>query len=640
MTDENALSLPASWRGRLHPRRGGMPAAKLKPDADAPERLRAWAAQKAGLIEAVCGDPASDPALVARLRAHLDDGAADPVGAAAFAAVLAHSSNFHDGGDYEMVADAWITGHGPAFAAAAFVELAGTVTGRFGSAGPGPGYPIRPAEDGQYVLHLANGLRGGRRVRALLAAASDEEYAGIGDRIAALPRTLAQRVAVAYLLPTRQELVAACCAEAEAVWLRAPLLCSVGSAGQLADLAGFGALTGGECRLDVLAGAVEGVGAAMVPLLAETLDARRAAAVRKTICGALAVIPTDDAFAVLRDRLDDRHALAAAQTAMKRFPQRAARMLAEAASAGSRSAANLLAVPQAPASADADAADADAAMPEGTPEVLVSPPWTRKPAGGKSAVRTDLVPPADTAVTWADGQREEWAVQQPRRRFLRDPRIDWKRLARDYEAGTLQVSPLELMLEGPEEVVRDLLPTWRGYHHADAERYLRPIAAKYGTAALPALLRSAGRNPGVCGGFLLPFTGVEVARAMADHLVRLKSGRANAERWLDRHGPVAVRLLVPDALGRAGKARRNAESALRHLAGRLGAGAVVEIAREYDDAAAAAVGDLLAAGDAMPVVVPAVPGWAAAALLPPVRLRGAGGSCPPPPSATWSPCSP
>ncbi|MFC9975113.1 DUF4132 domain-containing protein [Spirillospora sp. NPDC127200] len=623
MTDENALALPPSWRGRLHPRRGGVPAARLKLDADAPERLRAWAGGETRLIEAVCAEPGSDPALVARLRAHRDGGVADPVGAAALAAVLAHSSPGYGGVDYEMIADAWITEHGLAFAAAAFVELAGVVTGRSGSAGPGRDYPVRPAEEGQYVLHLAYGLHGGRRVRALLAAASDGEYAEIGDRIAALPRTLAQRVAVAYLLPTRQDLVTACCAEAGAIWLRTPLLCSVGSAGQLADLAGFGSLSGREHRLDVLASAVEGVGAAMVPLLAETLGKRQMADARKTICGVLAAIPADEAFAALLDRLDDRHALAAVQTAMKRFPRRAARMLAEAAYGGSKLAANLPAALRPPASA-ADAAE----VPEGTPEVLVSPPWTRKPTGGKPAVRTDLVPPADTAVTWADGQREEWAVRRPRRRFFRDPRVDWKRLARDYEAGTLQVSPLELMLEGPEEVVRDLLPGWRGYHHADAGRYLRPIAAKYGTAALPALLRSAGRNPGVCGEFLLPFSGVEVARTMADHLVRLKSGRTNAERWLDRHGPAAVCLLVPDALGRAGKARRNAESALRYLAGRLGAGAVVEIAREYDDAAAAAVGDLLAAGDAMPVAVPSVPGWAAAALLPPVRLRESGRELP------------
>ncbi|MFI6516872.1 DUF4132 domain-containing protein [Spirillospora sp. NPDC050679] len=622
MTDENALALPPSWRGRLHPRRGGAPAARLRLDADAPERVRAWADGKDRLIEAVCAEPGSDPALAARLRAHRNGGAADPVGAAALAAVLAHSSDVYDGSDYETIADAWIIGHGLAFAAAAFVELAGIVTGRSGGAGPRPDYPVRPAEDGRYVMHLADGLRGGRRVRALLAAASDEEYAEIGDRIAALPRTLAQRVAVAYLLPTRQDLVTACCAEAGAAWLRTPLLCSVGSAGQLADLAGFGALNGKEHRLDVLASAVEGVGAAMVPPLAEALDGRPMADARKTICGALAVIPADEAFAALLDRLGDRYALAAAQTAMRRFPRRAARMLAEAASGGSKPAANLLAALRPPASTDA------AEMPEGTPEVLVSPPWTREPTAGGPAVRTDLVPPADTTVTWAEGQREEWAVRQPRRRFFRDPRVDWKRLARDYEAGTLQASPLELMLEGPEEVVRDLLPGWRGYHHADAARYLRPIAAKYGTAALPALLRSAGRNPGVCGGLLLPFTGVEVARAMADHLVRLKSGRANAERWLDRHGPVAVRLLVPDALGRAGKARRNAEGALRHLAGRLGAGTVVEIAREYDDAAAAAVGDLLAAGDAMPVAVPSVPGWAAAALLPPVRLRGSGRELP------------
>ncbi|WP_067480527.1 DUF4132 domain-containing protein [Actinomadura hibisca] len=268
-----------------------------------------------------------------------------------------------------------------------------------------------------------------------------------------------------------------------------------------------------------------------------------------------------------------------------------------------------------------------AADAEDVPDVLVSPPWTRTPARTKPAVRTDLTPPADTTATWADGEREEWAAVR-RGRFLRDPRVDWKRLVRDYEAGTLQYGDTTLMTEGPEELIRDLLPDWRGYYHADADRFLRPVAAKYETAVLPALLRSAGRNPSVCGEFLLPFRGPEVARTMADHLVRLKTGRANAERWLDRHGPAAARLLVPDALGRAGKARRNAESALRYLAGRLGPDTVVEIAREYDDAAATAVGDLLAADDAMPATIPTVPAWADPALLPPVRLRGSGRELP------------
>ncbi|GLY32645.1 DUF4132 domain-containing protein [Kineosporia sp. NBRC 101731] len=116
----------------------------------------------------------------------------------------------------------------------------------------------------------------------------------------------------------------------------------------------------------------------------------------------------------------------------------------------------------------------------------------------------------------------------------------------------------------------------------------------------------------------------------AEGLTRRKSVRAGASAWLLRHADVAARALVPPALGRVGAARRQAENALLHLASHGHGDAVRSAGRVYGDEAAAAVEALLSRDPLtqLPARIPAVPSWAAPALLPSVRLAGGAGALP------------
>lgn len=187
-----------------------------------------------------------------------------------------------------------------------------------------------------------------------------------------------------------------------------------------------------------------------------------------------------------------------------------------------------------------------------------------------------------------------------------------------------------MFVHGDEETVAPLLDVWDPTDLWDGEDTLKPIAARFGLAALPLLLRAVPRQPSSLAPLFLPFVDVNVARHMADWAVRLKSTAATARSWFARHGVAAAPLLVPDALGRAGAARRNAEQALRLIATVHGDDVVREAGRAYGAQATASVDELLA-GDplerALPARMPVLPGWAEPAVLPQIVV-GSGGALP------------
>ncbi|MGH3374897.1 MAG: DUF4132 domain-containing protein, partial [Actinoallomurus sp.] len=162
--------------------------------------------------------------------------------------------------------------------------------------------------------------------------------------------------------------------------------------------------------------------------------------------------------------------------------------------------------------------------------------------------------------------------------------------------------------------------------------WMRAAIARYGLDVLPlALDVVAAETPSVCGGLLLPFLDVRVARVMADWLARLKSARKIATAWFAWHGARTLPLLVPDAVGPAGRARTNAEAALRHVAATQGADAVVAAARDYGEEAARVVQSLLAADplDNLPARMPKIGDWLDPSTLPQVLLRDRTRALPP-----------
>jgi hypothetical protein len=189
---------------------------------------------------------------------------------------------------------------------------------------------------------------------------------------------------------------------------------------------------------------------------------------------------------------------------------------------------------------------------------------------------------------WEPGERDRWAKTDSRHRV---PAGGWEHLVEDFRAGRARGYGLGVLTHGPEEKARPLLADWQPQLW-EAEIWLRPVVARFEVDALPVALRIAEVDPGLADR-ALPFLDAGVARLMAERLARPKRGRRVALAWFDRHGLDAVPLFVPAALGRLAAPRRQAESALRVLAGRHGILLKVRTHRDADHA-----GNALALGPA------------------------------------------
>ncbi|WP_327270247.1 DUF4132 domain-containing protein [Streptomyces sp. NBC_01218] len=340
---------------------------------------------------------------------------------------------------------------------------------------------------------------------------------------------------------------------------------------------------------------------------------------------------------------------------MNRYPRRALRLLSAAATGDGEQASlsrmllplhvvthpeltkeTLSALPEASAVVVAPLlklGERDAEAPaEALPALLVAPPWTRKRTGRKARVARDVLGVPQAEVDWKPGEQEAWAAtvvaETP---WWREH--DWSREIQQMQQGTWRgdIRAARLFTTGPEDVVRPLLDAFAPEHVWDTENYLRPVVARHGLHALPMVSRLAARYPATACGLLLPYRSVEVARQMAEWLVRRQSLRPTVLAWLRRHGRAAAALLVPDAVGPAGTPCTHAEQALRQLAAELGAEAVRGIAAACGAEAEEIVADLLA-GDpleaALPARMPSPCTWADPALFLQIRLTGGRGALP------------
>ncbi|MEV0407038.1 DUF4132 domain-containing protein [Actinoallomurus sp. NPDC050550] len=636
LPDEDAFVLPDAWRPQLHPRRGGLSAG---PPA-APETGDGLTLELRSEIEKVLLDGKTDPDAADRGLAYLR-GSVTPEGAAVVATALAAIRTAKP----LPFAGTWIAEHGVASAACAFAELS-TLRAEFSS-----------RDERRCVRYALTGDRShawwaslGRPLRASLAAASDDEYAEAVERLAGYRGTPMQRVAVSYLVPTRQDWVDDCCANppSDTEWSlfhnQWMLLCALGSAHQLDLLGGRLSLGWQERSVGIIGTLLEGVGPAAAPMLAGVLDDQDASSDhRRLVLDALVLLPADEAFLAMVDRLDQKFVQPAMLTAMRRFPVRALRLLAPASRGTSRSAvlagellrghvrtnaeftaavlpAEARAVVESIRAAMAQVPDAPA---EALPPVLVTPPWTRRRKAVKPVVIEGLTPPAERRADWAPGERETWR-KAPAAYWRAPEETDWAKAVAQFRKGELAwYSQAGLFVDGPEEQVRPLVAGWRPRDMWEAAEWMRPVAARFELDALPVALHVARSEPANAGGALLPFLDTEAALLTAEWLMRLKTARRHALAWFGRHGVSAVPHLVPAALGKAGPDRSAAEGALRLLASRHGAEEVVASARAYGDDAAQAVETLLAADplEVLPARMPKIGGWADPAALPQVLLR-------------------
>ncbi|MWA01028.1 DUF4132 domain-containing protein [Actinomadura sp. LD22] len=646
--DEDTLVMPDAWLRRLHPRRDrphAWPQARV--DGKAAARARELMDGARSGVEEVLGLPGTPPEVAAAARAYLG-GEADAVGAAAVALVTAPLHGQHRYGAQNPYLDVWIEEHGLPFAACAYIALAGlwadfTISG---SAMEWKGVRQRTSGEG-FCWWLQEDTA--QRLRAMLAVADDDVHGEAVERMARHRGSTLQKAVASHLMPERAEWFADLCADPQGTlsavgqgdrWL---LLCTVGKRDHL-DL--FRLSLDYDTRSpSIVASLVDGIGPdAALDLLTGALDEPYLDGdAARTLLDALAVLPLDGAFQALLDRLDRKYVSPAALAAARRYPARALRLLA--AAANRLAVAELLpayvrvnpglvdellpSLPEDSRAAVEKVRAAEARVPEADPAslppLLVDPPWNRPRTKAKPVVIKDLPAPGTRAIAWRPGEREEWTVDL-HHHWRWAERLEWPAQVAKYRSGELpgHLHPM-LFTEAPEELVRPLLADWEPPEPWYVqEEWMRVVVARFELDALHGVLLAARRDPANIGTVLLPFVGDEIARLMADWLVRLKQAGRTARAWFTRHGVAAVPALLPGALGKAGAERRAAEAALRFVASRHGADGIVDAARAHGDKAADAIEALLAVDplDILPAKIPVVGDWADVRMLPQILLRG------------------
>ncbi|NDU72997.1 DUF4132 domain-containing protein [Actinomadura sp. DSM 109109] len=573
LPDEDILDMPRSWMRHLHPRRGGHPGPKL-PSADVREdELLAGFADR---IEKVLGHSETDPAIASMAREHLDGG-------------------------------------GSALGAVVVVAVHGT---------------------GKTSLNPSLQEDALKRLRAFIARADDAEYRHVVSLLAGLRTTPARRTLAAYLVPSELGWVAECCASPAGSVSRELLLRSLGSDEHLQILGAQARISVSDCYLvENLITLADGVGPTIAPFLAEAFDEfHDSAPRRKGLLDVLSRLPCDSAFRLMLERAGNLHMMAALRGTMQRSPVRAIRVLAEAASAGDATARALLtdhlrahaelvrqALPELPAGSRGVVEElwaADDRSPEAgadeVPRALAVPRWERTEPKSKPVVVKGLPVSTERAMAWAPDERDAWlnckvvTIKEGSHSFGRVPvpaeRTEtWVRRVAEVRSPSTDLGRMlywqgAVLAAGPEELVRPVLAEWRADWRSerglgrknspyDPDTWLRVIIARYELDALPVALGYARARPALGAEMLLPFLDGDVATAMADWLHRSTAARGAATAWFARHGRAALPYLVPAAVGRAGKARRAAEHALRFVAAQEGPDAVLDFTRGLDERA-------------------------------------------------------
>ncbi len=620
---------------------------------------RMWEAVAGSAAEAV-GASGSDAGLVRHMQAagFGELGTTTPAGAAIVAALII------DSGLNELprraIVDAWVGERGPAFAVEAVVELVRTQV------------PVRrPAEPVTLVageqeswqkperFHLAS------RLREHLAAVPEQDHTTARE-VAARVRAQAdsagafggrvQRCLTSFLFPERTDWVAEDVAELVQAGqqhnghLAARLLmCAVSdiaTATALFPVISWWWIVNGSPQVIESMGAV--LGPDLLPVLLAWYGDSHDLDQRQQILSRIAETPTDAAFRALLDRIEHRHTASAVLAASRRYPQRAVRMLAEAAGSDSPKQNTVTALLRLHTLANADVAkrtlsslsptartrvesllEATTRLPDvapgDLPPLLAAPPWLSGRNAPKPVVISGLTQQAEPVVAWQEGEREKWSVDRVPV-YAHHKTRDFPQIADSIAGGGNGGSwyaDAYFVVKAPEGLVRPLLPvmappTWGHW------TWLPFALARYELDALPVALKKAQQNPAECAQWLMPFATAEVATAMADWYARLKTVRPIAQAWLKRHPDTAARALVPAATGKAGPGRRAAESALRMLAASGFAAAVLAAAEPYGAEAARAVEVLLADDGTLrlPKVMPEVPVWAGPSVLPQILLEG------------------
>ncbi|GAA1663803.1 hypothetical protein GCM10009830_06550 [Glycomyces endophyticus] len=636
------MILPTGWASRALSRRGRRAGKPVVLAEDAAEKLRRKIEDRVEKIRL---------ALALKENAEFADaaeafiaGKADPLGAAVLGALMCDIHSRHNKSWLRPEFDAWAGLHGRPFAVAAAVVR---LSIRHDSHG-GNGYEFRVLieNDLHYNSPIMHEHDQGAvaEIRSVVADLSDEDYAEAVALTGPLRDTPIRRVAAAVVLPDETAWVDETMPEYAQMrsygWTDRLFLHSLSTTEQI-EAAGIDALNEYYTDTGTVAALLANLGPGALPILTSPFAQSQHLPIdfKKLLYRGIAAIPTDDAMTYLLKQLGEAHVFESAADAVQRFPQRALRLLLKlAATATGDARFRLVAVGGLIPEAERDrlgeadrealetllagsgrAPDADTAD---LPALLTAPPWTVKRAKRTPVVIDGLEAPGGVRLHWAPGEQEEWSGLS--HSWDMDDDSYWKEL--EDPAVTLDTFDWRIesfLAYGDPEKARRFLGQWIEHGYSGYEYTVLRILSRFGEPVVERALASAEndhtfqRLPG-------PILSTRAARLAAERLDRLKSARASAAKWFERHGLDAVPHLVPDALGADKQRRRYAETALLHLSLRHGADAVAARAESFGPEAAAATADLLAGDPLEPrgVKVPKPGAWASPALLPQVLLKG------------------
>jgi hypothetical protein len=525
------------------------------------------------------------------------------------------------------VADALVVEHGLAFAACAVVEMRCVEVYRSGYGDTAPHLRRVP-------LNHHAGVGTARRLRALLAEASDEEHAAAVEAVGALRTDLPSMLAASYLFPSRPDWVDEAFDEVERVdlagYLRVlahmSLVYSVGTVAQV-DRTFAVREVGRYLRTrEAMFTLVDGVGPDVLPAIATFLDpsSEPVGDIRDLVLETLSAFPTAEVFDALLTCLKTKRVLPTVLGLARRHPVVALERFAASADPQVRpllerhlrshpDLVDQVDLPEAVRALVEAMVVHDVAPVDALPAVLVDPPWVTEVVPVEPLVVKGLKAVDHQAVEWEPGERDRYAGEG---NSYYDT-ADWAPTLQEYLAGGLySVRQVHLFAHGPVDELRPLVSKWDvGELSLDA-RYGKLLLARFGVDAIPVVLAIAALTREDKGELVAPVVSLKAARLVAKWLVKLKTAREWAPAWLRRHAEHAARFLVPDAVGKPGAARQAAEAALRVIPDQAAVAA-----REYGPEAEKAVEAVLA--NVPPVVAPKFGEWLYPAVLPPVLLRGA-----------------
>ncbi|MFG3343100.1 DUF4132 domain-containing protein [Glycomyces sp. NPDC048151] len=647
LPDESLLALPAEWQADLLPRRGVRNGAPFELDAEAPAYWRKRLTKQEEALRTALAAHAR-PDAVAYL-----DGEPNALGAGLIAALAAVESPSRNDSKLHPMLDAWIEEHGLPFAIAAAVAFLSYESVRLVGGNGTVGTPVdyddrrvreRPLASMSGVLFLNRDLH---VLRGLLADATAPEFEAAESTVDLMRNTPARKYFAALFFPDRTGWVDEAAVEvAKESWNGLPiarLAHSVSSRSQLAAM-GVRAIESHVQHSGLITPLLDSLGAEVLPLLTTpTRHPLEPEYVHERL-RAIALLPHDDAAAYLVEHIADPFVFDQAADAAARFPVRTLRAVAAHTPVAQPSRVPLLAslVARIDPRAHGELTEAERTAVDGLvsrwrpapeapeadlPELLVRPPWTVKRPKRKPVVVEGLEPLGEAAVVWNDGEAAEYRENAERYRVS----YNWERFF-DNVAGQSSYAWPELLIFAPVEIAEKRLSGWDGdfctSHDNRAAALARGLLARFEVAVTDDVLKLLNAKPRI-GDLMGPILTAGAARLAAHWYANLKSVKEHGAAWLDRHGPAAAELLVPNALGAAKTDRLPAEIALLRIAEVHGADTVLDAAAAYGDKARAAIAVLLETGAAgtLPSRIPN-PEWFDAALLPQILLRDSGTALP------------